>query len=48
MPKNLQEQIKRLEDLFIVPREKLVQITDHFVAELNKGTGKLRIVYAIC
>ena len=37
LPKDLAEQIKRLEDMFTVPKEKLKQITDHFVKELTKG-----------
>lgn len=37
VPKDLQEEIKRLEDMFTVPKAKLKQITDHFVSELTKG-----------
>ena len=36
-PENLLEQIKRLEDIFTVPKETLKTITDHFVSELAKG-----------
>lgn len=31
-------EINNLEDMFVVPREKLKQITEHFVKELEKGT----------
>lgn len=34
------EQIEKLERLFTVPTEKLRQITDHFVSELEKGNYK--------
>ena len=37
VPKNLQDEIKNLEDQFIVPAEKLIEITDHFVGELTRG-----------
>lgn len=37
VPKELKDQIKRLEDLFTVPTEKLKTITDHFVSELTRG-----------
>lgn len=37
VPKDLQEEIKRLEEQFTVPKDKLKQITDHFVEELKKG-----------
>jgi len=37
VPKNLLEQIKGLEDIFIVDQKKLKEITDHFVKELEKG-----------
>ena len=37
VPQNLQEEIKRLEDLFTVDQTKLKQITDHFVNELKQG-----------
>lgn len=37
VPKDLLQEIKRLEDLFGVSTEKLKQITDHFVSELTKG-----------
>lgn len=40
MPKDLLSQIERLEELFTVPKEKLIAITDHFVAELTKGLSK--------
>ncbi|KAJ4422789.1 hexokinase [Gnomoniopsis sp. IMI 355080] len=37
IPKNLQAEIKVLEEQLTVPKEKLKQITDHFVKELEKG-----------
>lgn len=37
LPKDLAAEIKRLEELFTIPKEKLKQITDHFVNELTKG-----------
>jgi hexokinase len=37
VPKDLLAEIKRLEDMFTVPAEKLRAITDHFVDELTKG-----------
>jgi hexokinase len=40
MPRDLKEQIERLEELFVVPTSKLNEITDHFVKELEKGLSK--------
>ena len=40
VPKDLLQEIKRLEELFIVDTEKLKAITDHFVSELAKGLSK--------
>jgi hexokinase len=37
VPKDLMQEIKRLEDLFTVDTEKLKAITEHFVSELTKG-----------
>lgn len=37
VPKDLLQQIKELEDLFVVDQTKLKQIVDHFVKELEKG-----------
>lgn len=37
MPTDLLEQTKRLEELFNVPSEKLKEITDQFVSELQRG-----------
>lgn len=37
VPKDLLAEIKRLEDMFTVPKDKLKLITDHFVKELEKG-----------
>ena len=38
IPKDLLDQVRRLEELFTVPTKKLKEITDHFVSELAKGT----------
>lgn len=40
MPRDLKEQIEKLEELFVVPTKKLKEITDHFVKELEKGLTK--------
>lgn len=37
VPKDLQEEIKRLEGLFTVDKTMLKKITDHFISELDKG-----------
>lgn len=37
IPKDLLDQVKRLEELFTVDCKKLKEITDHFVSELAKG-----------
>jgi hexokinase len=37
VPKDLLAEIQRLEKMFIVPVEKLKEITTHFVGELTKG-----------
>jgi hypothetical protein len=37
VPKDLLQEIKRLEEMFMVPAEKLKSITTHFVSELEKG-----------
>jgi hexokinase len=41
VPKDLLQEIKRLEEMFIVPKEKLKEITSHFVSELEKGNNGL-------
>jgi len=40
MPKDLLQEIKRLEEMFIVDTTKLKAITDHFISELAKGLSK--------
>jgi hexokinase len=40
MPTDLKAQIDRLEELFMVPTDKLKAISDHFVTELEKGLSK--------
>lgn len=40
MPKDLLQEIKKLEEQFTVDATKLKQITDHFVKELAKGLSK--------
>jgi hexokinase len=37
VPQDLLSQIQRLEELFTVSGEKLKEITDHFVSELERG-----------
>jgi hexokinase len=37
VPKDLLQEIKRLEEQFTVPQAKLKEITAHFVTELEKG-----------
>lgn len=37
LPKNLLEEAKHLEEVFLVPASKLKEITDHFITELDKG-----------
>jgi len=37
MPKDLLQEIKRLEEMFIIDTTKLKAITDHFISELAKG-----------
>lgn len=39
VPKDLMQEIKRLEEMFTVPKEKLKEITDHFVSELIRGNA---------
>lgn len=40
MPRDLKEQIDKLEELFVVSTTKLKEITDQFVSELEKGLTK--------
>ncbi|KAJ5020640.1 hexokinase-domain-containing protein [Bipolaris maydis] len=40
MPRDLKEQIEKLEEQFVVSTEKLKHISDHFVAELEKGLSE--------
>jgi hexokinase len=40
MPTDLKTQIDKLEELFVVPKEKLKEISNHFVKELEKGLSK--------
>lgn len=37
VPQNLQDEIKRLEELFTVDKAKLKEITHHFISELRQG-----------
>ena len=37
VPRDLLQEIKKLEEMFTVPKEKLKEITDHFVSELTRG-----------
>ena len=47
MPKDLKEQIDKLEDMFVVPTDKLKKISDHFVGELEKDLFAFRVLEAI-
>lgn len=37
VPKDLLAEVKKLEEQFTVPTEKLKQISAHFITELDKG-----------
>lgn len=37
MPRDLKDQIDKLEELFVVSTDKLKEISNHFVDELEKG-----------
>lgn len=37
IPKDLLDEVRKLEEVFSVDTQKLKQITDHFVSELAKG-----------
>jgi hexokinase len=40
MPTDLKDQIDKLEELFLVSTDKLKEISDHFVHELERGLSK--------
>lgn len=40
IPRDLLDQVKRLEDIFTVNQTKLKEITNHFVSELAKGASR--------
>lgn len=40
MPKDLKEQIDKLEEMFVVNTDKLKAISNHFVKELEKGLSE--------
>ncbi|KAF1979484.1 hypothetical protein BU23DRAFT_548713 [Bimuria novae-zelandiae CBS 107.79] len=40
VPKDLLDQIQKLEDIFIVDSNKLKEVTDQFVSELRRGLGQ--------
>lgn len=40
MPRDLKEQIDKLEELFVVSTDKLKHISNHFVGELEKGLSE--------
>lgn len=40
MPRDLKEQIDKLEELFVVSTDKLKLISNHFVKELEKGLSE--------
>lgn len=45
LPQNLLQQIKDFEEMFTVDREKLKQIVNHFVKELEKGTFPQTLIW---
>ena len=47
VPKELLDEIKDLERLFTVDQPKLMEVTEHFVKELEKGKSCLRFVCGI-
>lgn len=40
MPRDLKEQIEKLEELFVVSTAKLKEISEHFVNELERGLSQ--------
>lgn len=44
VPKDLLQEIERLERLFSVPKEKLKAITEHFISELTKGDSTALLI----
>ena len=46
MPKDLSAQITELERVFTVDQERLKQITDHFVSELERGMHCVGVTHA--
>lgn len=45
VPKDLLDEIKKLEQLLTVDTAKLKQITKHFVSELDKGMSSVSYTY---
>ena len=45
VPKDLLQEIKRLEELFTVDKAKLKQVADHFITELDKDEQRLLIYF---
>jgi hexokinase len=43
VPPEILSQVNKLEDMFIISREKLKEITDHFVKELEKGVARINL-----
>lgn len=48
MPRDLKDQIDKLEELFVVPTTKLKEISDHFVNELERGLSNEGGTIASC
>lgn len=48
VPKDLLEEIQKLEVMFTIPTAKLKEITERFVSELEKGVLPPLSIYAIC
>ena len=47
VPKDLAEEIHKLERLFTVEPSKLKEITNHFVSELAKGMLRMQICHGV-
>lgn len=44
VPKDLLQEIKRLEEMFTVDKTKLKAITEHFISELDKGMLSVKAI----
>ena len=48
LPKDLLNEVRKLEEIFTVDTAKLKQITDHFVNELAKGSCRCVLIAIDC